>query len=169
MKIAPTCAAQIDRAAVWMFSFTPKILSVLSVCAGIALAPPAQANSFCDGLDQLGATLTTTSAPDQSFALQGHETAGYACLASLNTKGQRSLHCMWTFPYRAGAATAAFDMLLAEVTICSTADAQHDQGVNHPDFYDLRQFAFADRTVGVSIKDKGALQQTLVFLTVSGP
>jgi len=37
--------------------------------------------------------------------------------------------------------------------------------VNHPDCYGLRLFDFATDKVGASFKNKGALSQTLVFLT----
>jgi hypothetical protein len=41
-----------------------------------------------------------------------------------------------------------------------------DQSVNHPDAYDLRLFRLDGAEFAVSLKDKGALQQTLVFLRV---
>ena len=79
--------------------------------------------------------------------------------------GGRSLHCMWAFAYRSEAATQAFETLLNQIGKCGGDSAVQDQDVNHPDFYDLRLFSVADNTVGVSLKDKGALSQTLVFLT----
>ena len=39
-----------------------------------------------------------------------------------------------------------------------------DARVNHPDSYDLREWIADSGTWSVSVKDKGALGQTLVFL-----
>ncbi len=74
---------------------------------------------------------------------------------------------MWQFDYRAAEAEVAFNALLDQMRRCAPEAGTEDQGVNHPDFYDLRLFRVEGREVGVSLKDKGALQQTLVFLTVS--
>lgn len=127
-------------------------------------------NAFCAGLDQLGDALRDqTPEPDQSFALPDNTAQQAGCSTSLNTSGGTSLHCMWTFPYRADAASQAFESLQIQASTCAKETARQDQGVNHPDSYDLRLFEFAGSEVGVSLKDKGALQQTLVFLTFSAP
>jgi hypothetical protein len=83
--------------------------------------------------------------------------------------GQRGVFCAWQFTYRAGAATAAFQALLDETAKClgPAAGPIRDQAVNHPDFYDLRRFLVLDAEIGISIKDKAALQQTYVFLRIS--
>ncbi len=90
---------------------------------------------------------------------------------SLALGGARNMHCALEFPYRSAAATATFDTLLDEMTQClgPTASVTTDQSVNHPDAYDLREFKLDGRSYAVSIKDKGALQQTLVFLRVELP
>ncbi|MDG1169095.1 MAG: hypothetical protein P8N14_07850 [Sulfitobacter sp.] len=72
---------------------------------------------------------------------------------------------MWVFAYRSDSATQAFETLLRQIANCGGESVKQDQDVNHPDFYDLHLFNFAENTVGVSLKDKGALSQTLVFLT----
>ena len=40
--------------------------------------------------------------------------------------------------------------------------------VNHPDSYDLRQYAWEGGVVSLSLKDKGALGATMVFLRMQG-
>jgi len=137
-------------------------LALVLIAALIGL--PAAAASFCERLDALH---PETSEPDQSFALPEQNAHVAGCLVALNTQGARSLHCMWKFDYRSDAAGRAFETLLEKVETCGSEAARKDQNVNHPDFYDLRLFKIGQREVGVSIKDKGALQQTLVFLIVS--
>ena len=58
--------------------------------------------------------------------------------------------------------------MLDGVTSCFGAGAvvSSDTGVNHPDTYDLQMFRTVAGTVSVSLKDKGALQQTYVFLRI---
>jgi hypothetical protein len=132
----------------------------------VAMTTGTYAGGFCDGLAQIGDTLAQPAQiPDQSFALPAHTAAQAGCQTSLSIGGGRSLHCRWSFAYRAPAATQAFDTLLHDIAACGAQNVEQDQDVNHPDFYDLHVFSFADNTVGVSLKDKGAISQTLVFLT----
>lgn len=132
----------------------------------LVLATGAFADTFCEGLTDLGHGLSQPSQTvDQSFALPDHRTAEAGCKTSLSLEGGTSLHCMWVFPYRADTAALAFEALLTEIGSCGAVSVVQDQNVNHPDFYDLRLFNFAADTVGISLKDKGALSQTLVFLT----
>lgn len=121
------------------------------------LGTPAGANTLCDDLNALG-DAGTLALP------QGEAT----CRASLAMSGARHLHCSLEFAYRAPAATAAFDALSDALAACLGPDATmvSDMSVNHPDAYDLRVFTARGREYGVSIKDKGALQQTLVFVRV---
>ncbi|WP_299288665.1 hypothetical protein [uncultured Tateyamaria sp.] len=91
------------------------------------------------------------------------------CSTSLDLTGARALNCRWPFDYRAQAATDAFTELLDATAQCLDTDGVTDQGVNHPDSYDLRTFTTDTAQVSVSIKDKGALQQTFIFLRVAPP
>ena len=94
--------------------------------------------------------------------------AASSCRASLGLSGERHMHCNWMFPYRAPAARTAFENLTRELTECLGPEAEMttDQSVNHPDAYQLFQFDLLGREFAVSIKDKGALQQTHVFVRV---
>lgn len=98
-------------------------------------------------------------------------TAGAECREVLTLSEGRQLHCHWPHTYRAASAQAQFDALVALTTDCLGAGAlePQDLAVNHPDFYDLRQFSDAAGGVSISLKDKGALQQTYVFMRFSPP
>lgn len=91
------------------------------------------------------------------------------CTMSIAIGGARTLHCHWQFEYRAESATNKFDDLHSALKACSgDTDPVTDQQVNHPDFYDQARFDIDGIPVTVSLKDKGALQQTLVFLAIEG-
>lgn len=121
---------------------------------------PAYANTICDDLAVLAA-----QGPDVGLVRFDR---GADCRAALAMSGVTNIHCSWTFPYRSDEATDAFDGLFDELTECLGPDATptRDQSVNHPDAYDLRQFDLGGQAYAVSLKDKGALQQTLVFIRV---
>lgn len=139
---------------------------VRGMALSVVIATGAYANGFCEGLAQLGASLGQPEpSQDQSFALPNDGAAQAGCRTSLNIGGGKSLHCMWVFAYRSDSATQAFETLMRQIANCGGESVKQDQDVNHPDFYDLHLFNFAENTVGVSLKDKGALSQTLVFLT----
>jgi len=72
--------------------------------------------------------------------------------------------CQWRFAYRNTQARGLFEHFSAALESCIGPQVALDGGVNHPDSYDLRQFNAAGGVVFVSIKDKAALQQTIVFL-----
>jgi hypothetical protein len=63
----------------------------------------------------------------------------------------------------------AFESLLGQVEACANPIAADPSSVNHPDSYDLRQFSSGVGMISVSLKDKGALNQTYVFLRVERP
>ena len=90
------------------------------------------------------------------------------CRPSVGLSGASHVHCHWSFAYRSDAAELVFQGLINQMAACLGPEAimRADTSVNHPDAYDLRMFDLAGRTFAVSLKDKGALQQTLVFVRV---
>ena len=60
-----------------------------------------------------------------------------------------------------------FEDFLHRVSDCGAPIVQTGPLVSHPDSYHLRQFQVDEKTVSVSLKDKGALAQTYVFLRVT--
>ncbi len=91
------------------------------------------------------------------------------CSFSLDTRGTKSANCNWAFSYRSAEATGTFKDKLAMLSVCAdkASGIVTDQSVNHPDFYDLRLMRIAGGEVGLSIKDKAAIQQTFVFLRLT--
>lgn len=122
-------------------------------------ATAVHANTYCTDLMALTNGITT------KIALPMGQVGN--CTTSLDLSGARALSCSWPFDYRAQAATDTFVELLDTTTQCLNTDGLTDQGVNHPDSYDLRTFETDSMQVSISIKDKGALQQTFIFLRVA--
>lgn len=126
---------------------------------------PAHAASFCDDLRALAGT----DGEGAELYLPVHPATDKAtCGTSLSLAGARDLNCHWVFPYRSETATEAFEAVIAEMSACLGAGVVQstDQRVNHPDAYDLRLFEVDGQEFAVSLKDKGALQQTLVFVRI---
>ena len=92
--------------------------------------------------------------------------AAARCQLSQSLGGGQSRHCHWTFPYRSAEASAAFTEILDAVSTCLGPNAAviQDQDVSHPDTYDLHLFERNGTEFAVSLKDKAALAQTLIFL-----
>jgi len=107
-----------------------------------------------------------TSRPLKLPAALSGETG--TCRTSLAMSGATDVHCSWSFGYRAQAAEIVFRGLLDAVTACLGPDAvmTTDTSVNHPDTYTLRTFSLDGQEISLSLKDKGALQQSLVFVRV---
>jgi hypothetical protein len=127
----------------------------------------AQTEAFCDRLENLmvqaGDGVTT------SFHLSSRALAQVDCAPSRGLGGTVALHCAWPFEYRSMQALDAFDYLLGQVAACANPIAADLSSVSHPDSYDLRQFSSGMGVISVSLKDKGALNQTYVFLRVERP
>lgn len=131
-----------------------------TVCI-VGLSQPAVANPRCDFIDQmLAGTAEFVIAPELRPNMQ--------CTTSRTLGGQNAQHCRWPFAFRAIEARTAFEELSSHVASCLEPEAvqTNDSPVNHPDTYELRVFSVARGTISVSLKDKGALQQTFVFLRV---
>jgi hypothetical protein len=127
----------------------------------------AQTEAFCYRLENLmvqaGDGVTT------SFHLSSRALAQVDCAPSHGLGGTVALHCAWPFEYRSMQALDAFDYLLGQVAACANPIAADLSSVSHPDSYDLRQFSSGMGVISVSLKDKGALNQTYVFLRVERP
>ena len=129
-----------------------------AICLALLSATTVQASPFCDSL---------FAQPEQSqIILPGTQSAGI-CARSLTLSGGSQIHCRWPFEYRAPSAVNAFEALSTAVATCLNIAPIADQPVNHPDFYELRTYRVDGQDIGVSLKDKAALQQTYVFLRIS--
>lgn len=134
--------------------------------ATLLLAPAANASDLCSDLQRLMSQLNTGILFEEMGTLSGAE----SCKPVLSLGGGRTYHCSWKFPYRSDAANRAFEDRLRTIESCigDGTEMTQDQGVNHPDFYDLREYQFGEGKVSISIKDKGGLQNTYVFIAVTG-
>jgi hypothetical protein len=141
------------------------------ILASPSTAPFAQTAPLCDRLDQAMAATTGADVPAETVGgfLTGLGMSPASCSFSLDTQGAKSANCNWAFSYRSAEATGAFKDMLAELSACAdmASGIETDQSVNHPDFYDLRLMRIAGGDVGLSIKDKAAIQQTYVFLRLT--
>lgn len=87
------------------------------------------------------------------------------CSTYLTTDVTPGRTCFWSFPLRSSQAIEWANDLWRKVQSCGEGTIQApDQQVNHPDSYDLRRWRTDSGTFYISVKDKGALNQTLVFL-----
>lgn len=125
----------------------------LMAIAAISAAQGACAFGCADlaSLDDFAATL---GAPE-----------GAICATYLASAGTTGTSCHWRFSFRDVAANTLSDDLWRQLTSCRRgASPDAEQPVNHPDSYDLREWRTAEGTYAISVKDKGALGLTLVFL-----
>ena len=89
------------------------------------------------------------------------------CSGYLAETGGLSVSCYWSWPYRNIDAKRFADALWSDVQMCREGQSlDPDTPVNHPDSYILRQWQTAQNLFAVSIKDKAARGETLVFLRV---
>lgn len=132
----------------------------------IAVADPRYSASICAETKGLVARALSNFEGEALTPLSGAET----CRTARALSGAQTYHCAWKFPYRSAAASRVFDSFSRALKDCFPQEAQGaaDQAVNHPDSYDLRQYMVGEVDVSVSLKDKGALQQTYVFIGVQG-
>lgn len=154
----------------------PLVATLLCAALTITTASPLAANNapFCNDVKIL---LTQAQSNFSDTAQTGAYANTLPSLASAekcnvvrSLGGSNAYHCAWGFPYRAAAATALFDEYNEQLPKCVGDDFTmvQDQSVNHPDFYDQRRYDLTHGAVSVSIKDKGALQKTYVFVAVHG-
>ncbi len=143
-----------------------RYIRYLIAYAAFAFASAAHAD-YCSDLDNLTQNAKDKSSNASSLRLTSLP-EGAKCSSSLSETGTRSIHCAMGFDYRAEVASATFKTIIADTKACieTTTQAKKDQDVNHPDFYDLRSFETDKSKISISLKDKGALQMTYVFLRV---
>ena len=151
--------------------------STLSALTVIASLSAAHARDLCADIDDLieqsGSQFVDVAAQanEDTGDLEATRVLADATYCRVTASSQnRTYYCAWAYPYRAEIATEAFDQLARDIVACfdSRATVLKDQGVNHPDSYDVHRFQTAQADVSVSIKDKVALDATYVFIRVQG-
>ncbi len=146
--------------------------AIFSATLGVA-----QAQDFCAKVDHLIdqsqsgfpkiAAKPKGNAGDRDVTLS---LAG-ASRCSVTMKSEKNwYHCAWEFPHRAEQAYETFEEIAGKLNACigKRATLHSDRSVNHPDFYASRRYELKQADVSVSVKDKGALGSTFVFVRVQG-
>lgn len=127
-----------------------------ALLALLAMAVPAAAGP-CRDINALDTFAATGAAPPAA-----------TCAPYVDADSGPATACFWTFDYRAAAAADLARRLWRDLTSCRPGAEPGPQGaVNHPDSYSLRIWSTETATYGVSVKDKGALGQTLVILRLA--
>ena len=144
----------------------------LAVCLGLAFASNATLAAASDLCSTVEALTAEAGANFADRPITGNFNPGLPngaqCAVLLQLGGVRALNCQWGFSFRNPDAWKSFERLSGQIRECSGVAVliDQDQLVNHPDTYDLRKFDWNGAIIDVSLKDKGALQQTFVFLRV---
>ena len=127
-------------------------LPALSVTAGILAASSSLA---CDALIEFATS-------GQTPLIEGRSAS---CSTSRVLGGGTSEDCFYRFEFRSEAALSNFQRLAQQLNACSARQAAVEgTTVNHPDSYDQITAVVADRLLSLSLKDKGALGETLIVL-----
>lgn len=91
------------------------------------------------------------------------------CDIATSPDGIRIYHCRWDYTYREPAAVELMRTINIEIQKCLGVQSRKiEDGVNHPDTYEQRLFRLGDINISLSLKDKAALNQSFVFLRISG-
>ncbi len=108
----------------------------------------------CRVFDSLESYTTTSNSPTSA-----------TCATYLTDNGSTAVSCYWSYPYRDTAVQTRSAELWHQLKTCRSGHAMTDDTqVNHPDSYYLRTWAYGRHVYTVSIKDKAALNRTLVFI-----
>lgn len=135
----------------------------------------AAAADFCKNIDHLIDEATRDFSGIIIYSGQGSsstdvmlELKGASDCAIRQLLEGKSYYCTWTFQYRDVEAYATFETLGQELKNClgDRAALSDDQQVNHPDFYDAQLFLLDQAKLALSVKDKSALGNTFVFISV---
>jgi hypothetical protein len=142
-----------------------RLAACLAAALPCASLPAVAQSDFCAQLSTLQAAAAFPGTEDVPLTLSVMGEDAVACQRVLELGGVRSLSCNWPFPYRSDAAQVAFERLVAAITECRGDPIASDAPVNHPDSYDLSEFA---EGINAALKDKAALGETHVILRVQG-
>ena len=145
------------------------ILPVLLALDLLAVATPARAQDACTPLSQtLAAARQNFDAWSATPNVPRFDQAK-ACDLALTASGQRVYSCRWAWSYRSDKAAETFAALDRRIQRCLAVPAgSPEAGVNHPDSYRQHIYQSGDIRLSLSLKDKAALAQSLVFLLVRG-
>ena len=125
----------------------------LAVVTSAMLALPALASN-CVVIEKIDGYASAKAAP-----------LAATCTTFLTETTKTGVSCHWVFDFRDAEARAFAADIWDTLKVCRDGvSLEEDQRVNHPDSYDLQSWRTREGTYSISIKDKGALNQTFVFL-----
>lgn len=126
-------------------------LALVCVMTGAAAADP-----FCAELE----TFAAAGTPPELGQFEPPD-----CGVARVLGGANSVHCAWTFDLRAPRAGVAFEDMADKIEGCGAQQLVLETSqVNHPDSYAQREYSMNGLRLSLSLKDKGGLGQTLIFL-----
>lgn len=135
-----------------------RLLAVFILMPSFALSQP-----FCHDVNQLLGDAASNFPTDPNRPTLSAD----RCTTALSSLGAHSYHCSWEFAYRDPSATKSFEKIKQSLETCLKTSAQSEElGVNHPDSFDLVQYDLERAVVTLSLKDKGALQHSYVFIGI---
>jgi hypothetical protein len=144
-------------------------LAAASLAMALALPSVLRAEDFCGDIAYLIEQSRAGFAGISSGVEKGGMTLLDASECAVSTSSiPKSYSCTWAFDFRAGATYETYEEIRARLDGCigEASTTRDDRGVNHPDFYAARHYLLKQTDISVSIKDKGELRKTFVFLRV---
>ena len=101
----------------------------------------------------------------ESFTSAGTAPGGATCATFLGQAAKTGISCYWEFHYRDDSAQKLANSLWDVARDCRPGThLATDKPVNHPDSFQLREWATQSVIYRVSVKDKAGQQRTFVFL-----
>ncbi len=134
---------------------SPNLRSLGAICAGVfGVLPDSALASECETVDALNRFTASGTAPE-----------GAVCATYLSSFSTTGVSCYWSHAYRSPSAEDQASAMWTTLTKCRNGSLlKPDEQVNHPDSYDLREWAHEKGVYAISIKDKAGQNRTLVFL-----
>ena len=146
-----------------------KIVSIYCIWFALLQALPIYAGPSCDGIEAFIKGVDQEIDPNKATELASNIIPNAESCVKAQVLGQGvTVNCRWGFDYRSAGLEESFEHLSDTIANCFKITAQKsDHPVSHPDYYKLRQYEASGRMISVSIKDKGALEHSFIFVSVS--
>ena len=126
-----------------------------SLVFGLATFAAAEAPNSCELVDTLEAFNQSDVSPN-----------GFSCATFKGQVSGQGVACSRAFGYRSEAAELLANRVWDTLKSCRSGNnPSDDQPVNHPDSYLLNTWSTDEGVFRVSIKDKAALESSVVFLS----
>lgn len=101
------------------------------------------------------------------FAATAIPAPGATCSTFVTEAATIGTSCHWSHAYRGSTVAPHAARIWQHLTSCRAGQLlAPDTQVNHPDSYDLREWAHGRDVYALSVKDKAALERTFVFLRI---